>query len=563
MQMAAFTPIPFSPVLIASFPGQLSGVAGSLESAFRAISTQAASAALTALWQGALLVGSLALCLRLAPRTSAPHRFALWSAAFITLVSLPMLALVSSITSAAVGGAAESAHGSVTSPWLRLDERWSVVIALLWAAATVARAASLGIHAFRLRKIWKAAVPIELVDLAGDGRALQAHASAAWGRGTVEICTTTSLQRPSVIGFAKPRILIPDWLIARLTAGELEQIVLHEAEHLRRRDDWTNLLQKICLSLFPLNPALAWIERRLCREREMACDDGVISVTHAPRAYAACLASLAERGLERRAEALSLGAWQRRPELVHRVHSILRRKGALSPVATRVLLGALSVGLVLGAIELSRCPQLVAFVPAAPADMKAEAAQPEARLVNAAYYPDRSVRVVPATLQLEPTSMGTMGPSRAETRPAKAMNANAPVESADTRQNNVRAINTSFTEPTRPRPVTAKADLRADAAGAKPEIAEQQWIVLTSWEQETEQVQPATESNNLTADYDAPANPQSEGDAHAPSSKQPSSQQPQSKIIVTRLIFRVLPAGLKNPQSGITAVRDGWLVIQL
>jgi len=81
---------------------------------------------------------------------------------------------------------------------------------------------------------------------------------AAWGRGTVEICTTTSLQRPSVIGFTKPRILIPDWLFARLTAGELEQIVLHEAEHLRRRDDWTNLLQKICLALFPLNPGLVW-----------------------------------------------------------------------------------------------------------------------------------------------------------------------------------------------------------------------------------------------------------------------------------------------------------------
>ena len=118
-----------------------------------------------------------------------------------------------------------------------------------------------------------------------------------WRSAPVEICTTTTLQRPSVIGFLKPRILIPDWLFARLTAGELEQIVLHEAEHLRRRDDWTNLLQKLCLVLFPLNPALVWIERRLCREREMACDEGVIKITHAPRAYASCLARLAERGL--------------------------------------------------------------------------------------------------------------------------------------------------------------------------------------------------------------------------------------------------------------------------
>jgi beta-lactamase regulating signal transducer with metallopeptidase domain len=482
----------------------------------------------------------------------------LWSAAFLTLVSLPVLALVSSLTStvvgAAVGGAAEAAHVGGSSAWLRLDERWSLVIALLWAVAALARAGSLGVHALRLRRIWKAAVPVELD---GNGASLQAHASAAWGRGTVEICTTTSLQRPSVIGFTKPRILIPDWLFARLTAGELEQIVLHEAEHLRRRDDWTNLLQKICLALFPLNPGLVWIERRLCREREMACDDGVISVTHAPRAYAACLASLAERGLERRAEALSLGAWQRRPELVHRVHSILRRQGAPGPVATRVLMGALSVGLVFGAVELSRCPQLVAFVPAAHIDMKAEAVHSEARLVDAAYYPDRAARVVPATLQFK----STMGLSRAEIRPVKAMKADAPVERGEGGQSDLRAINTSFSEPARPRPATGKTDLRADAAGVKPEIGEQQWIVLTSWE--TEQVQPVAESNGLTADYEAPANPQSEGDAQAPSGQKPASEQPQSRITVTRLIFRVLPAGEKTPQSGITAIRDGWLVIQL
>ena len=35
------------------------------------------------------------------------------------------------------------------------------------------------------------------------------------------------------------------------------------------------------------------------------------------------------------AEALSLGAWQRRPELVDRVHRILRRKPAMSPMAAR------------------------------------------------------------------------------------------------------------------------------------------------------------------------------------------------------------------------------------
>ena len=139
--------------------------------------------------------------------------------------------------------------------------------------------------------------------------------------------------------------------------------MLHEGEHLRRRDDWTNLLQKICLVLFPLNPALVWMERRLGREREMACDDGVVSVTHAPRAYAACLASLAECGLKYRTGALTLGAWQRRPELVERVHAFCGRKARLSPMETA---GSCwwrwACGLCWAGIELARCPQLVAFV---------------------------------------------------------------------------------------------------------------------------------------------------------------------------------------------------------
>ena len=246
-------------------------------------------------------------------------------------------------------------------PLLSVDARWSLVIAGIWVAAALYRAGELAVHSIRLRKLWREATPVE-VD--GGLKSGLTPVAAKWYRGAVEVCTTRALERPSVIGFLKPRILIPDWLFARLTAGELEQIVLHEAEHLRRNDDWTNLLQKICLVVFPLNPALVWIERRLCREREMACDDGVIRITRAPRAYATCLASLAERGLERRVEALSLGAWERRPELVDRVHSVLRRKKMMGPVGNFALLGALGCSLLFGSVELARCPQMIAFVQA-------------------------------------------------------------------------------------------------------------------------------------------------------------------------------------------------------
>jgi len=59
---------------------------------------------------------------------------------------------------------------------------------------------------------------------------------------------------------------------------------------------------------------------------------------------------------------LSLGAWQRRSELVQRVHSILRRNNLMHPVAARVLLAAIGCSLLAVTVELARCPQLVAFV---------------------------------------------------------------------------------------------------------------------------------------------------------------------------------------------------------
>ena len=175
-------------------------------------------------------------------------------------------------------------------PGFELDSRWGFAIAALWLAASAFRAAELAFHSLRLRRLWRARLRLKSKGIFARCSLPQLPARR------IEICTTRDLDRPSVIGFFAPRILIPEWLFSRLTPGELEQVVLHEAEHLRRRDDWTQSAAEAFLVLFPLNPALAWMERRLCREREMACDEGVVRRTQAPRAYAACLASLAERG---------------------------------------------------------------------------------------------------------------------------------------------------------------------------------------------------------------------------------------------------------------------------
>ncbi len=538
---------------------------------FNPVADRAADIAVTALWQGVLIAGLLAICVRVAPRVSAAYRFAVWGTAFAVLVCLSAFSLVPEFSASTLHTLPAHMAQSAARPWFSVDARWSLAIAALWLGASLYRAADLAIHSVRLRKLWTNAEPVQL-----DARveSLLRAAEAESGRGPVEICTTTALQRPSVIGFLKPRILIPDWLYARLTRGELEQIVLHEVEHLRRRDDWTNLAQKLCLVIFPLNPALVWIEHRLCREREMACDDGVIRVTRSPRAYAACLTSLAERGLERRVDALSLGAWQRRPELVHRVHSILRGKRGLGPMGARVLFGTLGCGLLAGSVELAQSPQLVAFVP--PRDAVATSQVGNLNVADTATNP---VQIASLDRAMTP-SKGRRAGSSASLATFELATAS---ERSDASSGSPVATNVTMRQSTESQvaavPLMAKSE-RHNAGKPQSEQSAQseQWVVLTEWQQ----VETSGDHSTLRRDYDLNTNAAANDGASAS-----PEQQSASRITVTQLIFRILPAqaglpGNVGPSAdthsksqakptsssstglpGIAAFRDGWLVLQL
>ncbi len=531
----------------------LAGATHTLPAAFRAFSQAAAPMVVAAVWQGAAVACGLAICLWFAPRTLATHRFAVWAAGFVAVLALPFLPMLLNFGAGAANGLASGLTAAPTRPWLQLDIRWSLGIGALWIAASVLRAVDLSLHSLRLRRLWRTAVPIASGDLLD---VLPPESAAQWGLRRIQVCTTRDLDRPSVIGFWAPRILIPDWLLPRLTREELEQVVLHETEHLRRRDDWTNLFQKLCLILFPLNPALIWIERRLCREREMACDDGVVRITRAPRAYAACLASLAERGLQRRAEALSLGAWQRRPELAHRVHRILKRTPGLSPLATNALLAALGCGLVFGSVEFASCPQLIAFVPARrTAALQMTPAAPHehsAQLLNASYARIKARRAVPGVRAAETVAMGPAGRHAASAEKRIALHRAAPKPMAAGERE------TAAFEPgsAAPRQVLLKAEIPVTEL-ATPQA--HSWIVLTTWEQVETSMQVAAQTVDANAGSRA-------GQGTSEAGSWPRGETT-SRITVTRLIFRVYPANsAPTSVSGPVAAvpfRNGWLVIQL
>jgi beta-lactamase regulating signal transducer with metallopeptidase domain len=320
------------PVLLSDYARGITGI--------ERISRVAAESVVSGLWQGVVLAVASWVFLRLVPRTSAAMRFTVWMTVFTVLALLPFFDVFVSHGSA----------GPTHRVAVQLDLRWSVVIAAVWMAASLVRLGRLIVSAARLGGVWRRAVPVDDYD-----------AELVTGMRRAQLCTSDDVDRPSVIGFLSPRILIPSELFARLTSVELEQIVLHEVGHLRRGDDWVNLLQKIGLVLMPLNPALIWVDRRMCFERELACDDGVLRKTKAPKAYATCLTALAETRLGRRAAALSLGAWERQSELARRVHSILRRGEEMGRRQTQAVLGVLLVAVIGAAVELSRCPRFVSF----------------------------------------------------------------------------------------------------------------------------------------------------------------------------------------------------------
>jgi hypothetical protein len=154
------------------------------------------------------------------------------------------------------------------------------------------------------------------------------------------------------VGIHRPVILLPDHLLDQLSEEELSQILVHEMAHLRRGDDWTNLAQKLIEAVLFFHPAVWWIGRLLNLEREIACDDWVVSLTGKARPYAACLTHLVELNLSARSPQLAHGAAGRKWQITRRVEALLSGRRSLSPAFSRTWLLA-GCGVLAAAVGLA------------------------------------------------------------------------------------------------------------------------------------------------------------------------------------------------------------------
>jgi Zn-dependent protease with chaperone function len=236
----------------------------------------AVSSALNSLWLGLLLTALAAGLLRLLPRANATTRYAMWFTALLLAVATPAVILIPRSAPAAAGNFALPSAPLIVP----VTAQWPLYFVAAWLAVSAILLA---------RVVWS------LAHIHG----LKRRATLVAQRGGIRVLASAEARVPMAAGFVRRAVVFPQSVLDELTPQEFEQVLCHEMAHLRRWDDWTQLAHTVAQAVFFFNPAIYWIGRRLKIEREMACDDWVVSTTGAARPYAACLTHLHE--LTRRA----------------------------------------------------------------------------------------------------------------------------------------------------------------------------------------------------------------------------------------------------------------------
>jgi beta-lactamase regulating signal transducer with metallopeptidase domain len=110
---------------------------------------------------------------------------------------------------------------------------------------------------------------------------------------------------PAVIGFARPEIVVPSWLLER-TPDEQRLVIVHEREHVMARDQLLLAGGWLVAALLPWHPAVWWSLSRLRLAIELDCDARVLHRGIKPRPYGSLLIDIAGQSAGHRIGALAL-----------------------------------------------------------------------------------------------------------------------------------------------------------------------------------------------------------------------------------------------------------------
>ncbi|HEV2699008.1 MAG TPA: M56 family metallopeptidase, partial [Terriglobales bacterium] len=313
--------------------------------------------------EGFVVAGLSWLVLRIGKTRSATARFAVWFSTLLAVVLMPLLARQAS------AGTTGGSHFELASSWATyLFAAWAVIAGMF----LVRLAGSL----WHVRQLRRACREMDAESGAALFETLEQHPC---GR-RVKLLISDDIRIPTALGFFQPSIVLPSWTLAQLSAQELKLILLHELAHLRRHDDWTNLIQKLLKAVFFFHPAVWWIEEKLNLEREMACDDLVLDQTGSAKSYAASIISVAEKALSekkrvQRTLALAQSAIGRVRQTSRRIVEILDPSKTKQTSSWRPAMALASGLLVLVLVATPYAPEMISFK-AAGAEFSANSSAP-------------------------------------------------------------------------------------------------------------------------------------------------------------------------------------------
>ena len=315
------------------------------------------------LWQGLLLCGLVACALAMSRGTNAATRYAIWWLTLVATACLPLLPVAPPVRTPSrqvsivqvMNDPVAPIHRPVTvvqarpvafrseprpaTPvaTFRVRDRWPLALFCAWMLGVAVMLGRIGWSFLYIRILRRTATPL--------------------GQ---DLYQSTRISTPMAVGFVHPIILVPEGFADRLNAAEFDQIAAHERAHIRRGDNWTNLMQKFIEAVMFFHPAVWFIAKRLNLERESACDDCVVHSTGAVKPYAACLAKVVEVTAASGQPALATGIFQGARQISIRIERLLDRTRNRTPHPSRRTLALALTGLLVAAIVFQQVRAVLA-----------------------------------------------------------------------------------------------------------------------------------------------------------------------------------------------------------
>jgi len=191
-------------------------------------------------------------------------------------------------------------------------------------------------------------------------REAQTSADPAWPVLLRALCEQLQIRRrvlllqsaepvmPVTWGWWRPVVLLPaeasGW-----SAPRLRVVLLHELAHVKRWDCLTQLIGQVASAVYWFNP-LVWVAtRRMCVERERACDDLVLNGGYKASDYASHLVEIASAF--RPVAQVTAAGMARSSQIKTRIEAILdATRPRRGPAVLRLILGGVAVLALLAAV---------------------------------------------------------------------------------------------------------------------------------------------------------------------------------------------------------------------